>query len=77
MQSVMYHSFSCPHPSVFTNELNPILNGVWADPIAAGGGGGGAKSPSSKTVQFGICQQRNLIGIDYRPRTFQNTEKNW
>ena len=38
-------------------------------------GRGGAKKPPRLTLPFGVWQQWNLVGIQYRSRTFQNNQK--
>ena len=58
---------------ILCRSFNPILDGVRATPILDGGG---TKKPPGLTLPFSVWQQWNLVGIQYRPRTFQNNQKN-
>ena len=63
----------------FTGKFfNPILDRVRDTPMMDKDGGGGQKAPppSSLTLPFGVWQQWNLVGKEYRPRTFQNNKIN-
>ena len=39
------------------------------------GKNGEGKKPPNLALPFGVWQQWNLVGIEYRPRTFQNNKK--